>query len=67
MHVPCAYLEERGLHVPSSSCWPRAASSTGTGRKNSCNRTASAAKSSVTGYIEAAASILYGPDSQGLS
>ena len=53
-----------GRHAAIRRARPRAASSTGTGRKNSCNRTASAAKSSVTGYIEAAASILYGGDSQ---
>ena len=53
-----------GHHAAIRRARPRAASSTGTGRKNSCNRTASAAKSSVRSYIEAAASILYGGDSQ---
>ena len=43
---------------------PPQGSSTGTGRKNSCKRTASAAKSSVIDHIEAAANILYGPYSQ---
>ena len=50
-----------GHHAAIRRARPRAASSTGTGRKNSCNRTASAAKSRVIYHIEAAASILYGP------
>ena len=64
--LPLYVYGHQTSHAAIRRARPSAASSTGTGRKNSRNRTASAAKSNVIDHTEAAASISYGVYSQGL-